>query len=101
MRFLCCGLMSAPPERPCDDIGGLNACIAWMVSITVVVFAESFSYVSHLTSRLGSFCRSRSKKMCRLNGKILFLMAPHIPNLFRVAPETCDDACTSYRSKCL
>jgi hypothetical protein len=21
MRFLCCGLMSAPPERPCDDIG--------------------------------------------------------------------------------
>src|ERR1700730_15549666 len=25
MRFLCCGLMSAPPERPCDDIGGLNA----------------------------------------------------------------------------
>jgi hypothetical protein len=25
MRFLCCGLMSAPPERPCDGIGGLNA----------------------------------------------------------------------------
>jgi hypothetical protein len=25
MRFLCCGLMSAAPERPCDDIGGLNA----------------------------------------------------------------------------
>jgi len=25
MRFLCCGLMSAPPERLCDDIGGLNA----------------------------------------------------------------------------
>jgi hypothetical protein len=25
MRFLCGGLMSAPPERPCDDIGGLNA----------------------------------------------------------------------------
>ena len=25
MRFLCCGLMSPPPERPCDDIGGLNA----------------------------------------------------------------------------
>jgi hypothetical protein len=25
MRFLCCGLMSAPPERPRDDIGGLNA----------------------------------------------------------------------------
>ena len=25
MRFLCCGLMSPPPERPCDDIGGLNS----------------------------------------------------------------------------
>ena len=25
MRFLCCGLMSAAPERPRDDIGGLNA----------------------------------------------------------------------------
>src|SRR5271169_2739598 len=25
MRFLCCGLMSAPPERPRDDVGGLNA----------------------------------------------------------------------------
>src|SRR6266513_286392 len=25
MRFLCCGLMSAPPERPCDDVNGLNA----------------------------------------------------------------------------
>jgi hypothetical protein len=25
IRFLCCGLMSAPPERPRDDIGGLNA----------------------------------------------------------------------------
>ena len=25
MRFLCCGLMSPPPERPCDDIGGLDA----------------------------------------------------------------------------
>jgi hypothetical protein len=25
MRFLCCGLMSAPPERPRDDIGRLNA----------------------------------------------------------------------------
>ncbi len=25
MRFLCCGLMSPPPERPRDDIGGLNA----------------------------------------------------------------------------
>ena len=25
MRFLCCGLMSASPERPRDDIGGLNA----------------------------------------------------------------------------
>src|SRR5207342_2768428 len=25
MRFLCCGLMSPPPERPCDDIRGLNA----------------------------------------------------------------------------
>ena len=24
MRFLCCGLMSAPPERPCDYIGGLD-----------------------------------------------------------------------------
>jgi hypothetical protein len=25
MRFLCCGLMSPPPERPRDDISGLNA----------------------------------------------------------------------------
>ena len=25
MRFLCCGLMSPPPERPCDDVGGLNS----------------------------------------------------------------------------
>ena len=25
MRFLCCGLMSPPTERPCDDIGGLDA----------------------------------------------------------------------------
>ena len=25
MRFLCCGLMGPPPERPCDDIGGLDA----------------------------------------------------------------------------
>ena len=23
--FLCCGLMSPPPERPCDDVGGLNS----------------------------------------------------------------------------
>ena len=25
MRFLCCGLMSPPPERPCDDVGRLNS----------------------------------------------------------------------------
>src|SRR5450756_1410650 len=25
MRFLCCGLVSSTPERPCDDVGGLNA----------------------------------------------------------------------------
>jgi hypothetical protein len=25
MRFLCYGLMSTPPKRPRDDIGGLNA----------------------------------------------------------------------------
>ena len=25
MRFLRGGLMGAPPERPCDDVGGLNA----------------------------------------------------------------------------
>ena len=25
MRFLCCGLMSPPPERPCNDIGRLNS----------------------------------------------------------------------------
>jgi hypothetical protein len=30
---------------------------------------------------------------------VFFLMAPRIPNFFRAAQETCDDACTSYRSK--
>jgi hypothetical protein len=25
MRFLCCGLMSPRPERPCDDIGLLDS----------------------------------------------------------------------------
>ena len=25
MRFLCSGLMGPPPERPCDDVGGLDA----------------------------------------------------------------------------
>ena len=25
MSFLCDGLMGAPPERPCDDIGGSDA----------------------------------------------------------------------------
>src|ERR1700675_1910360 len=25
MRFLSSGLMGAPPERPCDDVGGLNS----------------------------------------------------------------------------
>jgi len=25
MRFLCGGLMGAPPERPCDHIGGSDA----------------------------------------------------------------------------
>src|SRR6266404_4250401 len=25
MRFLCRGLMSPPPERPCDDFGRLNS----------------------------------------------------------------------------
>ena len=31
--------------------------------------------------RLGSFCRSRSRKICRLDGKILFYAAAY-PNLF-------------------
>ena len=31
MRFLCCGLMSPPPERPCDDVGGLNS--VWLSGV--------------------------------------------------------------------
>src|SRR6201993_4968689 len=40
MRFLCCGLMSAPPERPCDDIGGVNA-----------VSRETLSYAADFLDR--------------------------------------------------